>query len=419
MSDEKWKAEGDGNDAFPKKGKGQWHQKFKEEYHSKYPFIIKSDKGPSYAKCTICASDINICHGGINDINKHISTSKHKLALESGDSSKKIESFFIKKSESSAVIKAECLFTSFIIEHNLPISVADHASKLFPKIFPDSDTAKKYSSGRTKTTAIMNEMAKDVGQTMVSALEKKAFTLSTDGSNDVDMKLYPIVLTYVDEDLSKVVNCLLSVPNLEGKSTGENIANWVSTEILSHGLDIKNCVSLGVDNANVMIGKHKGVAAFLLKKNSKMIIRGCPCHLIHLAAEKAAKTLPYQFDEILVDLFYYLEKSANRKQELTNFQNMCDTDTERILKHVCTRWLSMGACLNRLINQWLPLKKYFESKMTDKDKNESTKKSETEVEQRSHTKQKTDTCTKKKTDTSTDASTCTSKHKTATSTSKE
>ena len=91
MSDEKRKAEGDGNDAFPKKGKGQWHQKFKEEYHSKYPFIIKSDKGSSYAKCTICASDINICHGGINDINKHISTSKHKLALESGDSSKKIE----------------------------------------------------------------------------------------------------------------------------------------------------------------------------------------------------------------------------------------------------------------------------------------------------------------------------------------
>ena len=157
-------------------------------------------------------------------------------------------------------------------------------------MFPDSDTAKKYSSGRTKTTAIMNEMAKDVRQTMVSALEKKAFTLSTDGSNDIDMKLYPIVLTYVDEDLSKVVNCLLSVPNLEGKSTGENIANLVSTEILSHGLDIKNCVSLGVDNANVMIGKHKGVAAFLLKKNSKMIIRGCPnCHLIHLVVKKLQK----------------------------------------------------------------------------------------------------------------------------------
>ena len=174
---------------------------------------------------------------------------------------------------------------------------------------------------------------------------------------------------------------------------------------MSHGLDIKNCVSLGVDNANVTIGKHKGVAAFLLKKNSKMIIRGCPCHLIHLAA----KTLPNQFDEILVDMFYYLEKSANRKQELTNFQNMYDADTERILKHVCTRWLSMGACLNRLINQWLPLKKYCESKMTVKDKNESTKKSETEIEQRSHSKQKTDNCTKKKTDTSTDASTCTSK----------
>ena len=68
-----------------------------------------------------------------------------------------------------------------------------------------------------------------------------------------------------------------------------------------------------------------------------MIIRGCQCHLIHQAAEKAAKTLLYQFDEILVDIFYYLEKSAYRKQELAESQNLNDTETRRILTHVYTR----------------------------------------------------------------------------------
>lgn len=61
--------------------------------------------------------------------------------------------------------------------------------------------AKKYSCGRTKTSAIINEMAKDVRQCMVLDLNGKAYTVSTDGSNDVDMKLYPIVLTYLDEKL--------------------------------------------------------------------------------------------------------------------------------------------------------------------------------------------------------------------------
>lgn len=50
---------------------------------------------------------------------------------------------------------------------------------------------------------------------------------------------------------------------------------------------------------------------------------------------------------------------------------MNDTETQRILKHVCTRWLSMGVCLTRLIEQWVPLRKYFESKMKEDDKHKS------------------------------------------------
>lgn len=60
---------------------------------------------------------------------------------------------------------------------------------------------------------------------MVLDLKGKAYTISTEGSNGVDMKLYPIVFTYLDEKLLKFVKCHLYVPNLKGKSTGEDIAN--------------------------------------------------------------------------------------------------------------------------------------------------------------------------------------------------
>lgn len=52
--------------------------------------------------------------------------------------------------------------------------------------------------------------------------------------------------------------------------------------------------------------------------------------------KKQQKTLLYQFDEILVDLFYYLEKAAKRKQFLgsARFHNMNDIETQRILKMV-------------------------------------------------------------------------------------
>ena len=35
----------------------------------------------------------------------------------------------------NAVIRAEAMFTSFLVEHNIALSAADHAAKLFNKMF--------------------------------------------------------------------------------------------------------------------------------------------------------------------------------------------------------------------------------------------------------------------------------------------
>lgn len=343
-------------------------QHFRSEYTNAYADILRSSKGSIYARCVTCGCDFSISHGGENDIKKHLKTTKHIQGKSAGQCSRKMDSFFVKteSTQEYSVVNAECLFTSLIVEHNIPLSVSDHASKIFHKMFPDSEIAKKYSCARTKTTAIIGEMATSATEKNVRTLESKMFNLSTDGSNDVDSKLYPIVISYFDDDEERVVTTLLSNPNLVGKSTGENIAELLKGEFSSKNLKWENVISLGVDNANVMTGKKKGLYGQLLQINSKIILRGCPCHLLHLAAEKAAKQLHYQFDEILIDIYYYLEKSANRKQDLQEFQNLCDVESHSILKHVCTRWLSLGKCLGRLIEQWRPLKHYFTEKHEEK-----------------------------------------------------
>lgn len=60
-----------------------------------------------------------------------------------------------------------------------------------------------------------------------------------------------------------------------------------------------------------------------------------------------------------MDIFYYLEKSAKRKDRLVEFQGMHNTEVRKILKHVPTRWLSLGRCLTRLLEQWQPLVSFF------------------------------------------------------------
>lgn len=53
------------------------------------------------------------------------------------------------------MVNAEGLFTALIAKHNLPLAVSDHFTKVVRKMFPDSQIAKQYGSGRTKTTAIL------------------------------------------------------------------------------------------------------------------------------------------------------------------------------------------------------------------------------------------------------------------------
>ena len=66
-------------------------------------------------------------------------------------------SFFVRQNtnEDDQVIKAEALFSQFIVKHNLPFAIADHFSKLVPKMFPGCPIAQKYGAGKTKTTQIV------------------------------------------------------------------------------------------------------------------------------------------------------------------------------------------------------------------------------------------------------------------------
>ena len=110
--------------------------------------------------------DFGISHGGINSIQKHVKTKKNLDHSKVRANTLPISKFFtvyIKLwSGDPIVIRAETQFTEFIIEHNLPIAVAlaDHASRLFRKMFSDSEIAKKYGCGRTKTSHIIETLAK-------------------------------------------------------------------------------------------------------------------------------------------------------------------------------------------------------------------------------------------------------------------
>lgn len=157
---------------------------------------------------------------------------------------------------------AECLFTGFLLEHNLPLAAADHVGPLLRKMFQSSETAKRYACARTKRTAIVGEMTSHYQERVVSVLKRRVFAVATDCSNDSEAQLYPIVVTYYVQDTGLVESRLLCLITLQGQATGRNIGKLGTDSLASFDIPVANCVAFCSDNANVMIGKN-GVAAAL------------------------------------------------------------------------------------------------------------------------------------------------------------
>jgi len=143
-------------------------------------------------------------------------------------------------------------------------------------MFPDSNVATKYGCARTKTAHVIDTLASDDAKRIVSGMQSGPFALATDGSNDLgSVKLYPICVRYFDSQVGKVMCVMLSLKECTKASTRENIFTVLNNELSSHNIPWKNCLCFAADNASVMTGKTKGVAAFLLKKAPALYILGC------------------------------------------------------------------------------------------------------------------------------------------------
>lgn len=282
-----------------------------EIVHDRIPVFSAVKERGQFGFCTVCRCDVSISHGGRADIKVHIASKKHQASLRAADNQASLTSF-VRNDSDFGVIRAECLFglNAFLVEHNIPLSVSDHAAPLFWKMFPRCDEAKRYACVRTKTTAIVREIAANAMAPLLDALKQRPFSIAVDGSNSRDSQLYPIVATYYVKEAARVESRLLCLGTIEGEATGQKIGHLILDEMKSRNLSIENLLAMSSDNANVMIGKKNGVTTVLRGAQPSLIRVGCPCYRINLAAHKAASCLPVKVDELLVDIFFLNSRKA-------------------------------------------------------------------------------------------------------------
>ena len=86
----------------------------------------------------------------------HVNGRHHKEASSAASSSRSVSSFY-KPQLRQSVTEAETRRALYTAKHNLSFLASDHATKLFKAMFPDSEIAKSFGSGHTKTAAVITD----------------------------------------------------------------------------------------------------------------------------------------------------------------------------------------------------------------------------------------------------------------------
>ena len=180
-----------------------------------------------------------------------------------------------------------------------------------------------------------------------------------------DINQHKVVTKFLDMCLSKV-------------STAVGIFTSINNVFQKYDIPWENCVSLGVDNTSVNVGRHNSLIVETRKRNNNIFLMGCPCHIAHNAAKKATTAFEkivnnFDIEQLLVDIYFHFDYSSKRKNLLVEFCDFCDQKYFKILKFHSVRWLGLSTCIERTLKLFPSLKSYFLSENEERTDGERSK----------------------------------------------
>ncbi|KAI1695523.1 hypothetical protein DdX_19540 [Ditylenchus destructor] len=144
-----------------------------------------------------------------------------------------------------------------------------------------------------------------------------------------------------------------------------HIHDWMMKILTKHCLDPTKITAFCADNAPSMFGssKHGGEENlfFKLKQTLKTNILpiGCPAHVLHNSAKKAAENLAVDLEPYVFKLASHFRNSTKRIVEFEELCDKLDISFEKLNNHGQTRWTTLQPVLEKMLRLWDPLQEYF------------------------------------------------------------
>lgn len=295
---------------------------------------------------------------------------KHKASILSLKKQPNLSKNVFKMSNEKILKKNEIRIASFVTEHDIPISVADHLTELIKTICNSEmnpSQISKLSCSRTKCTAIINHVTGRVSfENLVGTLKKEKFSLLVDESTDNSAVKNLAMVVRFNDDQFKIKDEFLSLIPVSDASA-EGLYNTIISFFNKHNIPYKkNLVGFAADGANTMMGRKKSLKTLLSKDIPNLFVIKCICHSLALCASYACEKLPNTLEKIIRNIYSYFQHSYKRQSEFKEFQTFLNIKPHKLLHPAQTRWLSLNAAILRVLEQYEALRLYFRSEVFDK-----------------------------------------------------
>ncbi|KAK3920104.1 Phosphoribosylaminoimidazole-succinocarboxamide synthase, partial [Frankliniella fusca] len=257
---------------------------------------LKPVKDGSYrAQCIACNCTFKC---GKSELEKHAKGKAHEEKVKDLATSPTISSSFSQvernQQQSTDVKAAEIMIAAVFAEHNVAIHIIDHLLPVFQQAAKDSKILKNVNLGRTKCTAIIeNVIAKVEVEDIVANIKIVPFSVMIDVSTGHSVhKTMCVLVRYFSPQIKRAVVEMLELVELDARDcSAASQFQALKKCIEDKGDKMGNIIGFGCDNKNTMTAS---------------------------SAQIACSKLP--IGELIIRITNYIGGSAKRQAGLEEFQ---------------------------------------------------------------------------------------------------
>ena len=332
--------------------------------------------------CQLCYMQNSPYHTGLwHNRKDHINSRAHKSAeekLHQADSkgicapqdtnlnennANKTSSHLVTALTPETKAELDLSYAKFIFQYRLPFDIVKPLNTFTKQISNTYayDVIQEYGISRKTVTKASRVVSDTLKGELHKALTSSPFSLSIDTSSDIHGNTYlAICARFLEhENFDRPVTKLYSILPITVSSTGETLYKMITEDILADEETKSNFVGVVTDDGGNMTGSNIGVSARLKDTFKHIVEMKDISHGLHNVFKKAIEAIDRDIIGIVSGISSHFHYSTQASSLLRQILIKMDIPPLEILHQSMTRFLSMRDCIQRLIDLWSGLEKYF------------------------------------------------------------